>query len=97
MGRFETSLSGVSYAFDYYNGIFYNGGMSMATEQFPAEHVQPLRNVLGLTQTEFAEKLGVSQPLVARWESGDRLPSGPAAILLKDLEKRNLKKLRNRS
>lgn len=35
------------------------------------------RAVFGVTQTEFADIAGVSQPLVSRWEKGDRKPSLP--------------------
>jgi putative transcriptional regulator len=70
--------------------------MSMATnEQIP--EVAPLRLRLGWTQTELARQLGVSQPLVAMWESGDRKPSGPAAILLRQLDKQNPKKNHKRA
>lgn len=67
--------------------------MEMTTNiTFSPENVLPLRSKLGLTQTELADRLGVSQPLVARWEAGNRVPSGPAAILLKQLEKQTPKK-----
>lgn len=65
----------------------------MATEKFPAEFVLPLRSRLGMTQVELAERVGVSQPLVALWEAGHRVPSGPAAILLRQLDRKNSKKL----
>lgn len=64
----------------------------MATEYFPPEFVLPLRAKLKITQAELAEKVGVSQPLVALWEAGHRSPSGPASILLKQLEKKLEKK-----
>ncbi len=32
------------------------------------------RAELGLSQTELARRLGVSQPTVARWESGEHVP-----------------------
>jgi len=67
--------------------------MEMTTDiTFSPESVFPLRSKLGLTQTELADRLGVSQPLVARWEAGDRVPSGPAAILLRQLDKQSSKK-----
>lgn len=64
----------------------------MATDFYPPEFVLPLRSKLGLTQTELADRLGVSQPLVALWEKGERLPSGPAAILLRQLDEKKDKK-----
>jgi DNA-binding transcriptional regulator YiaG len=66
--------------------------MDMATMQFDPEHVLPLRNRLGLTQTQLAESVGVSQPTVAMWEAGHRKPSGAATILLKQLAQKAEKK-----
>lgn len=34
-----------------------------------------LRKSMGLSQTEFAELMGVKQPAIARLESGDSLPN----------------------
>ena len=44
-----------------------------------------VRDTLGLTQEQFANRLGVSQGTVALWENGDRNPSGSAKILLEML------------
>ena len=69
--------------------------------EVPNEKVREIRVSLGLTQVELAKEVGVSQPLVAMWESGDRIPSGPAAIILSQLrnkaEQSNQKKSRRRS
>ena len=69
----------------------------MATQSPTFNDVHSLRSDLELTQVEFAQQLGVSQPLVAMWESGERKPSGPAAILLKQLREQAEKKNRKRS
>ena len=37
--------------------------------------IQAHRERLGLTQTELAKKLGVSQPAIAYWENGVRTPN----------------------
>ncbi|NLV89494.1 MAG: helix-turn-helix domain-containing protein [Tissierellia bacterium] len=39
-----------------------------------AANLQYLRNHLGLSQEEVAEKIGVSRQSVAKWENGDSLP-----------------------
>ncbi len=74
--------------------------MSMAIE-ITGNEVREVRVALGLTQVEFAKEVGVSQPLVAMWEGGDREPTGPAAIVLSQLkvkaEKKIGKKSRHRS
>lgn len=36
--------------------------------------IQVYRKRAGLTQEMLAEKLGVTQPAVSKWESGDRKP-----------------------
>ena len=46
-----------------------------------AEEIKSIRAALGLTQTEFGAKLGVTWRAVARWEAGDRTPS-PAVLML---------------
>lgn len=42
--------------------------------QFCADTLKRLRTEKGMTQQELADKLFVTRPTVARWESGSRLP-----------------------
>lgn len=44
--------------------------------------IRKLRLGLGLTPTQFAVKVGVSENSVRRWEIGDRHPSGRAVIAI---------------
>lgn len=44
--------------------------------------IKCLRERLDLTQSQFAQRLCVSQGTVARWENNDFLPTGPARRLL---------------
>ena len=53
-------------------------GMSNSEEQI-AQHVLEIRLEMGLTQEQFAAKLGVSFPTVNRWENKKTKPS-PLAI-----------------
>lgn len=46
------------------------------------EAVQSLRTALGLTEKEFAERLGVTVRAVYYWELGQRKPSGTAVRLM---------------
>jgi DNA-binding transcriptional regulator YiaG len=55
---------------------------TMAIPRFPGNQVKPLRDRLGLRQVQLADKIGVTRELVSMWERGERVPSGPAAILL---------------
>lgn len=47
--------------------------------------VARLRKSLGESQAAFAERFGVNQSTVSRWEDGEE-PSGPALIILTQLE-----------
>ena len=39
-----------------------------------SENLKKIREENGVSQAELAQRLGVSQSLVARWERGSRLP-----------------------
>lgn len=55
----------------------------MTSEEFRA-----IRQSLGLTQTELADRLGMTQPMVSRIERGEREPTnqqGAAITLLREL------------
>lgn len=56
-------------------------------------NVPRLRAFLGETQTEFAERFGVYQSTVCRWEAGEE-PSGPALVILASLERDRLSKIK---
>jgi len=45
------------------------------------------RNTLGLSQSRFAELLGVSKRTLQEWEQGRRTPSGAAKTLLRVVER----------
>lgn len=53
-----------------------------AIPRFPSSQVRPLRTRLGLKQEQLAVKIGVTRELISMWERGERVPTGPAAILL---------------
>lgn len=44
--------------------------------------VANLRKRLGLTQAQFAARFGFSVATLRHWERGDRIPHGPALVLL---------------
>ena len=55
----------------------------MTSQQF-----RDLRKTLGLNQTELADRLGMTQPMVSRIERGERQPTvqqGAAIMLLREL------------
>lgn len=48
----------------------------------PAVDVSAIRRSAGLSQTEFARRIGVSPATLRNWEQGRRAPEGPARVLL---------------
>ncbi len=51
--------------------------------QFKPAAVREIRSSLGLSQSEFAQLIGVSVATLQNWEQGRRQPEGPARALLK--------------
>ena len=47
------------------------------------DDVAALRRFVGLTQTQFAEAMGISVHTLRNWEQGRRRPEGPAIGLLR--------------
>ena len=54
--------------------------------EFAEPQVKAIRAKTGLTQTRFADVLGVSKRTLENWEQGRRHPTGPARALLKILD-----------
>ena len=44
--------------------------------------VRALRSKVGMTQEQFASRFGFSTATLRHWERGDRVPHGPALVLL---------------
>ena len=49
-------------------------GGSKMTDMYTPQAIKKIRKSLGLTATEFAAKLGVTENTVRRWEGGQRHP-----------------------
>ena len=47
------------------------------------EDISALRRFVGLTQTQFAQAMGISVHTLRNWEQGRRHPNGPAIALLR--------------
>ena len=58
-----------------------------------AEKVKQLRASLGLTQEQFAAKVGVTFSTVNRWENGKGKPSPLAMRQIEELMERNKKSI----
>jgi putative transcriptional regulator len=52
-----------------------------------AEHLQCIRQRLGLSQEQLAEKIHVSVVSIRNWEQGKRYPTGAARALYRILDK----------
>ena len=52
-----------------------------------ARFARRVRRRLGLTQVEFARRIGVPQETIRNWEQGKRGPTGAARSLLRILDK----------
>ena len=52
----------------------------------PVPNVKAIRQKLGLSQAEFAQRFGFSVRTVQQWEQGRTVPDRPARILLRVIE-----------
>ena len=52
----------------------------MYIQMFKREEIKNIRERLGMTQDEFAKRIGVTVTTVSRWERGDSLPKSKVVI-----------------
>ena len=64
----------------------HNGTRSSNARFLDAAYARNVRGRTGLTQTAFADRIGVPVETVRNWEQGKRSPRGPARALLKVIE-----------
>ena len=57
-------------------------GLANAEQRIPK-----IRQRMGLTRQQLAEKIGVSARTITAWESGRAIPQGASLMLLLDMEK----------
>ena len=50
--------------------------------KFAPVDVKNIRAKVGMSQNEFASAFGISVSTLRHWERGDRIPQGPALVLL---------------
>ena len=55
--------------------------------EFSPVDVKNIRAKMGMSQNEFASAFGISVSTLRHWERGDRVPRGPALVLLNIVEK----------
>ena len=86
MGVFDQIKTGLEEAIAYERGT----GTARVTklsvtpvESFEADEIKNIRRRTGLTQSVFAQFMGVSVKTVEAWENGRNKPAGAACRLLK--------------
>ena len=82
---------------DYFNSIkqgleeavaFSEGECPQAViHEFKPVDVKNIRAKMNMSQTQFASTFGISVSTLRHWERGDRVPHGPALVLLNVVEK----------
>nr|VFK67475.1 MAG: putative transcriptional regulator [Candidatus Kentron sp. UNK]VFK72893.1 MAG: putative transcriptional regulator [Candidatus Kentron sp. UNK] len=58
-----------------------------AVHEFSPIDVKNIRAGMNMTQMEFASAFGLSVSTLRHWERGDRVPQGPALVLLNVVRK----------
>ena len=56
--------------------------VKMATSQPISETIRALRKAEGLTMKELAERTGLSESAISRWENGNRVPSSDKLVTI---------------
>ncbi|BDA80219.1 hypothetical protein LPTSP3_g31490 [Leptospira kobayashii] len=84
---FNSLVKGLNDAIDYSNGKNVHGVQAKIVSipklpTFKGKEIKSIRNKLHLTQTIFAQTLGVSEKTIEAWESGRNIPQGPAQRML---------------
>ena len=86
---FDDLCTGLQQAIDYERGT---GKAKTRTlmiapvKKYSNDEIKAIRNRAGMTQTVFANYMGVSKKTVEAWELGRTHPTGPAYRLLDILE-----------
>ena len=89
MGVYESIIKGLNEAIDFETG---KGKARIAkctvnpAPEFDAKQIREARLSLGMTQTTFAQVMGVSVKTVEAWEAGTNRPVGAARRLLSILQ-----------
>jgi putative transcriptional regulator len=58
------------------------GGAVVHQIEVPSVDVAAIRATTGLSQSQFAQSIGVAKGTLLNWEHGRRQPTGPAQVLL---------------
>jgi len=75
---FDSIKQGLDEALDFSKS---KKGKAVVHEFKPVD-VKNIRSNVGMSQSEFASAFGISVSTLRHWERGDRIPHGPALVLL---------------
>ena len=81
--NFDSIKKGLEEAIDYSDGNL-KGARVFKPDMI---NVKALREKVRMTQVEFAAAFGISLGTLRHWERGDRIPHGPALVLLNLVKK----------
>lgn len=84
MSKKKTTKAGQSIIQGMKEALAYERGArdGYRVHTFDAVDVAQIRKKTGMTQREFSEAFQISLPTLRHWEQGQRVPHGPAAVLL---------------
>ena len=80
---YESIKQGLQESIDYSEGKLKN---VRVYKPRPVD-IKQLRKRVGMTQLEFSSAFGISVGTLRHWERGDRIPKGPALVLLNLVQK----------
>ena len=80
---FDSIKQGLNEAVEYSDGKC----PKAIVHKFSSVDVKDVRKNMGMSQTEFASAFGISVSTLRHWERGDRVPQGPALVLLNVVKK----------
>lgn len=86
MTRRKSALEGLKVTVTYVGSG--NSAGRRSRVKVPPVNVAALRAKTGLSQSEFAQSIGVPKGTLLNWEQGRRDPTGPAQVLLAILAKK---------
>ena len=75
---FDSIKQGLDEALKYSKGK----KVKAVVHEFSPVDVKNIRTKVGMSQSEFASAFGISVSTLRHWERGDRVPHGPALVLL---------------
>ena len=80
---FKSIKQGLTEAVEHSEGKY----PKAVVHEFTPVDVKNIRAKMGMSQNEFASAFGISVSTLRHWERGDRVPQGPALVLLNVVEK----------